>query len=129
MNPQLPDAAADAPSVPATAEDVVGRRLRRPESQGLDTNPRGVKMSVGRCLAFQLRSGHPLGRFQFGVEGDSIPSFPTVTPSVIRIGMKLYLEQFGSRLCSEVLFFESCDPDDTLLSIYHTSTFSCSMQV
>ena len=42
MVPQRADAAADAPSVPATARDVVGRRwsfLRRSESQGLETNP------------------------------------------------------------------------------------------
>ena len=68
-----------------------------------------------------------VGRFQIVVEGNSIPSFPTLIPSIIWISLKLRFQEIRSRLCGEALFCDSRDPLDTLLSFYHTSVPSCSM--
>jgi hypothetical protein len=80
MLPQLPVAAADAPSVPAKARDVVGRRwsfLRRSESQGLETNPARRDNVGGELPHISTTIGTPSGSVrELGKYGMLCPSWP-----------------------------------------------------
>lgn len=76
---------------------------------------------------FELsKQSDDVGRIDIVIEGSSIPRFPALTPSVIWIGLKLRFKKIRSRLRSEILFCDSCDPLDSLLSSYHTNALSSS---
>src|SRR5436305_1962572 len=108
--------------------DTLGcQGLQELDHRRMGGSPQMVR-PIGSQSRFELSiAPDNVGQFQIGIEGDSIPSFPTLTSSVIGISLKLRVEKVGSRLCSEVLSCDSRDPLDTLLPFYHTRTPNCSM--